>query len=91
MLRRPKKHSQDLQKLSEKHIFRTVFLRVSTAKIRVIYRLAIVKLVLKRVKHDLFELHYGFLQVFYGLVRVFYRSHTIQLPGHHEHDENCHD
>ena len=68
--------SKSYQKNSEKHIFRTGFLRVSTAKIRVIYRLAIVKLVLKRVKHDLFELHYGFLQVFYGFVRVFYTGPT---------------
>ena len=92
MLRRPKKTygstlCHDPQKLSEKHVFRTGFLRVSTAKIRVIYS----HFFLKRVKHNLFELHYGVLRVFYGLVRVFYRSHTIQLPGHHEHDENCHD
>ena len=93
MLRRPKKkhtgahYATTPKNYQKKMFFGRGFLRVSTAKIRVIYS----HFFLKRVKHNLFELHYGVLRVFYGLVQVFYRSHTIQLPGHHEHDENWHD
>ena len=68
MLRRPKKkptgahYATTPKNYQKKMFFGRGFLRVSTAKIRVIYS----HFFLKRVKHNLFELHYGVLRVFYG-------------------------
>ena len=87
-----KKHTGAHYATTPKNYQKTMFFgRVFYGFPRLKYEWSTVMFFLKRVKHNLFELHYGVLRVFYGLVRVFYRSHTIQLPGHHEHDENCHD
>ena len=80
MLRRPKKkhtgahYATTPKNYQKKMFFGRVFLRVSTAKIRVIYS----HFFLKRVKHNLLELHYGVLRGSTGFLRV--STGFLQVP-----------